>query len=185
MLKMRAMLDLPDDPSKLEKLPKWNVPGSSGEIPGSPADKHKRVRAFLEVNCMHCHNPAGGAQNSGLSLDSFNEPMDEGHGICKPPIAAGKAANVGNYDIQPGNASQSILPYRVASTQAGIKMPPLARSVEDTEFVTLLNDWVNNVVKQFADPNSDTCSGGALGKSFLPVEYMRPIDKNLQRGGGG
>jgi len=44
------MLDLPDNPRILEKMPKWNVPGSTGESPDSPADKHKRVRAFLEVN---------------------------------------------------------------------------------------------------------------------------------------
>ena len=176
LMQMKAMLDLPDDPSKLEKMPKWNVPGSTGETPDSPADKHKRVRAFLEVNCMHCHNPAGGAQNSGLSLDAFNEPMDEGHGICKPPIAAGKAADVGNYDIQPGNASQSILPYRVTSTQPGIKMPPLARTVEDTEFVTLLNDWVNNVVTNFADPNSNTCGGSGLPLKSLPIEMMKVVE---------
>ncbi|MGH8460854.1 MAG: parallel beta-helix domain-containing protein [Stenotrophobium sp.] len=171
-LQQKGLLDLPDDPSKLEKMAKWNVPGSGGDSANSPADVHHRVRAFLEVNCMHCHNPAGGAQNSGLSLDSFNEPMDEGHGICKPPIAAGRAADVGNYDIQPGNASQSVLPYRVTSVQPGIRMPPLARTVQDAEFVTLADDWVNNVVNGFASASSNTCSQTSTA---LPISMMKSL----------
>ena len=177
-LQAHGMLDLPADPSKLERLPKWNVPGDSGQAAGSPADVHQRVRAFLEVNCMHCHNPAGNAQNSGLSLDSFNEPMDEGHGICKPPTAAGNAANVGNYDIQPGDAAQSILPARLASVQPGIRMPPISRTVTDTEASNLVTQWVNQDVQQFADPNSDKCAAGTgLGLSRnakVPYFLQRP-----------
>jgi len=167
-LQQKGLLDLPDEPAKLEKLAKWNVPGSSGDPADSPADIHKRVRAYLEVNCMHCHNPAGNAQNSGLSLDSFREPMDEGHGICKPPIAAGRAADFANYDIRPGSASQSLLPYRLSSVQPGIRMPPLARTVQQKEAVELVTKWVNEVVAGFSDPNANTCSGGGLLGLPLP-----------------
>ena len=134
-----------------------------------------RVRTFMVVNCMLCHNPAGGAQNSGLSLDAFdaidNQKMGESHGICKPPIAAGKAADVGNYDIQPGDASHSVLPYRVSSVAPGIRMPPLARTVQDSEFVTMVNSWTNSVVSGFADPNANTC-GSSTG---LPIGLMVPL----------
>ncbi|TXH04730.1 MAG: hypothetical protein E6R07_06430 [Nevskiaceae bacterium] len=177
-LQSKGLLDLPDDPSKLEYMPKWNVPGDTGETPNSPGDIHKRVRVFMEVNCMHCHNPAGGAQNSGLSLDAFdafaadNKHMGEGHGICKPPIAAGRAADVGNYDIQPGDASHSVLPYRVSSVQPGIRMPPLARTVQDSEFVSLVNQWVNSVVSTYADPNANTCEAKGVP---LPISMMVPL----------
>ncbi|MFP5304538.1 MAG: hypothetical protein ACLGI7_01780, partial [Gammaproteobacteria bacterium] len=173
-LQARGMLDLPAGraPEQLEKMVRWNVPGSSGETPGSAVDVHKRARAFLEVNCMHCHNPAGGAQNSGLRLDAFTEPMDQGHGICKPPIAAGRGADAGNYDIQPGSAGVSILVNRVASTEPGVKMPPLARSVMQSEAVDLLADWVDRYVADFAKPEDNTCgtSGG-----FLPIPLMAPV----------
>jgi len=168
-LQSKGLLDLPDDPSKLEKLAKWNVPGSSGKPPGSAADVHERARAFLEVNCLHCHNRAGNAQNSGLMLDSFAEPMDAAHGICKPPIAAGRAADFGNYDIQPGNAGASILPHRLASVEPGIRMPPLSRSVMQKEAVELVTAWVNAVVADFADPKANTCSG-----SGLPIPLKLP-----------
>ena len=168
-LQSKGLLDLPDDPSKLEKMAKFNVPGSSGDPPDSPADIHKRVRAYLEVNCMHCHNPAGNAQNSGLVLDSFREPMDESHGICKPPIAAGRAADFANYDIQPGAASQSLLPYRLSSIAPGIRMPPLARTVQQKEAVELVTKWVDQVVAGFSDPNANTCGGGGLLGLPLPL----------------
>ncbi len=169
-MQAHGLLDLPDDPANLETMPKWDVPGSGGEQPGSPADVHQRVRAFLEVNCYHCHNPAGNAQNSGLFLDSFSNPMTQRHGICKPPIAAGKAADFGAYDIEPGNAQQSILPLRVATTEPGAAMPPLARTVAQDEVVELLMDWVDNVVADFADPNANSCgSGGVLPGSGLPL----------------
>jgi uncharacterized repeat protein (TIGR03806 family) len=178
-LQAHGLLDLPAGRTSadVEKLPKWNVPGSSGETAGSPADVHKRVRSYLEVNCMHCHNPAGGAQNSGLSLDAHdalaNLLMGEGHGICKPPIAAGKAADVGDYDIQPGNAAQSILPSRVASVEPGIRMPPVARTVTQSEAATLINQWVDGIVGDFAEPSANTCANST---GTLPIGLMKVIE---------
>ena len=142
-------------------------------------DKHLRTRAFLEVNCYHCHNSAGGAQNSGLRLDSFTNPMTTRQGICKPPIAAGKGADSGTYDIQAGSSGVSILVNRVASTDAGIKMPPTARSVMQAEAVVLLTDWVDNVVGQFANADDNFCGSNANGQlpaGFLPVNLMPVIE---------
>jgi parallel beta-helix repeat protein len=182
-------VNLPDEPVNLERMVNFDVPGSGGDAPNSPADIHKRARAWLEVNCMHCHNPAGNAQNSGLRLDGFAEPMDRGHGICKPPIAAGKAADFGPYDIIPGNSAQSILPNRVASTEGGVQMPPLARSVMQAEAVELLTRWVDDVVVDFTNPDHNTCSGGGLPlKRYLPIEMQKPVSQlseNLQHGQGG
>lgn len=161
-MQMQGLLDLPADPSELEVLPKWDLPGSSGVQPDSPEDIHRRARAYMEVNCYHCHHPGGNAQNSGLILDSFTEPLGQRQGICKVPIAAGKAADFGNYDIEPGNADQSILPLRVATNEPGAKMPPLARSVAQDEAVELLMRWVDEVVTEFADPDANTCGAGGI-----------------------
>ena len=80
----------------VEKHPRWNVPGDADVArprrhPDSPDDIHGRVRAYLEVNCMHCHNPNGNASNSGLSLDSFRT-VNVKYGICKEPVAAGRGS---------------------------------------------------------------------------------------------
>lgn len=171
-MQMKGLLDLPGDPNTLERMPRFNVPGSTGETPNSAADIHKRARAFLEVNCMHCHNVAGNAQNSGLRLDSFAEPMGANHGICKPPIAAGKAAEIGPYDIQPGDSTKSILVGRVASTEPGKRMPPVGRTVLQVEALDLLTQWVNNSVATYADPAANHCgSGGGAMFPTLPFSF--------------
>jgi hypothetical protein len=172
-MQAQGFIDLPAPPEQLEKLPKLMVPGSSGAAPDSAEDIHLRARAFLEVNCYHCHNPAGNAQNSGLVLDSFTHPMRQRQGICKAPIAAGRAADIGTYDIEPGNAAASILNGRVASTEAGVQMPPLARSVMQAEVVEMLNRWVNEVVTGYAHEDDNFCGSDSSG--VLPIVLMRPL----------
>ncbi|MEK6807206.1 MAG: parallel beta-helix domain-containing protein [Pseudomonadota bacterium] len=188
-MQSQGFVDLPPGPAEqLEHLPRWNVPGDARKPDGgnyaadSPEDIHKRVRAYLEVNCYHCHNGAGNAQNSGLNLNSFTEPMRTGNGICKVPIAAGQAADFGNWDIQPGDSGQSILNARLASTEAGIKMPPLARSVMHAEAVELINRWVDSVLPitdsegkfVYVDDNDNFCGSGG-GAGTLPTGLMRPL----------
>lgn len=172
-----GFLDLPDGVTPEEPMSRWNVPGS-GHPADAAADRHIRARDWQEVNCMHCHNPGGAAQNSGLRLDAFTEPIDVGHGICKPPIAAGAAADSGDYDIQPGNAGRSILYNRVASTQPGIKMPPLARSVPQAEVLDLLSDWIATDVHGFANPDDNGCSqdadAGTSPTGTMPA-FLAPV----------
>jgi uncharacterized repeat protein (TIGR03806 family) len=172
-----ALLDIPDGVTIEEPMSRWNVP-LTGHPTDAAADKHVRARDWLEVNCLHCHNPAGAAQNSGLRLDAFTEPIDVGHGICKPPIAAGAAADFGTYDIEPANAARSILYGRVVSTEPGIKMPPLARSVNQGESAAPLADWIDNVVSAYDHPDDDFCESTAPGApapaATVPV-FLAPV----------
>ena len=57
----------------------------------TPAAKlEDRARAYLDVNCGHCHNPKGPADTSGLWLDAAHHDPRR-LGLCKPPVAAGRA----------------------------------------------------------------------------------------------
>ena len=47
------------------------------------------ARAYLDVNCGHCHNPKGPANTSALDLTIF-AAGDRHLGMCKPPVAAGR-----------------------------------------------------------------------------------------------
>jgi parallel beta-helix repeat protein len=152
------LVGLPADLARIERLPRFNVPGDAGDLPGSDADVHHRVRAYLEVNCVHCHSGGGAAANSGLLLDAFR-PVDVRYGICKRPIAAGRGSGEGRrFDIVPRSTDTSILPFRVASAETGVKMPPVARSVPHGEAVSLINQWVDDVLPT-ADTEDNTCSG--------------------------
>lgn len=144
-----------------ERVPVFNKPGDSGFPADSDADIEARVRAYLEINCAHCHNNRGLAQNTGFYLDVFR-PVDDTYGICKGPTASGTEGRGGReFDIVPGDAPESILPYRMgpeADTLAA-RMPPLARSVVHEEAFELVTRWINDVVDE-SYPNADACTGG-------------------------
>ena len=67
-------------------------------------DLDSRARAYLDINCGHCHIPGGSADTTGLYLN-FTEDRSEHIGIYKKPVAAGRASNNFKYSIKPGAPS--------------------------------------------------------------------------------
>ncbi len=103
-----------------------------------------RARAWLEVNCAHCHRREGPAKNSGLYLlASQTDPYRLG--VNKPPIAAGKGSGGLRYSIVPGNPDQSILVHRIESLEPGEMMPELGRKMTHKEGVQLIRDWITQM----------------------------------------
>ncbi|WP_444914758.1 SO2930 family diheme c-type cytochrome [Microbulbifer sp. TRSA007] len=103
-----------------------------------------RARAYLDINCGHCHNPTGPADTSGLMLH-YGEIDWRKLGLCKPPIAAGTGSGGHLFAIVPGEPENSILNFRVESTAPGAMMPELGRSMVHTEGVELLKQWVSSL----------------------------------------
>lgn len=111
---------------------------------------HERALAYLEMNCAHCHNPNGPAYTSGLYLNLENT-NPENMGICKAPVATGKASGGRMYDIVPGHPDLSILTYRMESDDPGIKMPELGRVQVHTEGVALIRQWIQEMPARMCD----------------------------------
>ncbi|HEY0621676.1 SO2930 family diheme c-type cytochrome [Sphingomonas sp.] len=103
-----------------------------------------RARAYLEINCAHCHNPAGAASNSGLFLE-LDRKEAVTIGIGKRPVAAGRGSGGRDFAIQPGDAEASILIYRLRSTDPGIAMPELGRATAHDEGIALLSQWIDSM----------------------------------------
>ncbi|NML22416.1 hypothetical protein HHL16_16145 [Pseudoflavitalea sp. G-6-1-2] len=104
----------------------------------------QRARAYLDVNCAHCHSAGGDASNTGLFLEY--EQKDRFHvGIMKEPVSAGGGAGGLNYDIIPGDPEHSIFVYRMNSVAPNIAMPELARSVIHKEGVALITQWIREL----------------------------------------
>lgn len=136
--------------ANVARIPIYNKPGDSGHAADSPADVEARARAWLEVNCHHCHTQRGYAASTGLYLDVFR-PVDVNYGICKSPTATGAEGSGGRaVDIHPGDAAKSILEYRIsaAATTPAARMPPIARSVVDAAGHALVEQWINDVVTE-------------------------------------
>jgi uncharacterized repeat protein (TIGR03806 family) len=120
-------------PAEAPRLAVWDDP-TSGTL-------DDRARAWLEVNCAHCHNPEGPARNSGLDLLAAQR-NPTAFGIFKPPVAAGIGSGGLEYDIVPGKPDKSILVYRIASTHPGVMMPELGKRLVHEEGVALVRQWV-------------------------------------------
>jgi uncharacterized repeat protein (TIGR03806 family) len=106
----------------------------------------ERARAYLEINCAHCHNPAGAASNSGLFLD-WRQPDRVALGINKRPVAAGRGSGSRDFAVAPGKPDESILVYRMESTDPGIAMPELGRATVHAEGVKLVREWIAEMPK--------------------------------------
>lgn len=145
----------------VERLPAFNKPGDAGHAAGSDADIESRARAYLEVNCQHCHNVRGFAASTGLYLNASG-PVGLAHGICKKPTATGSEGSGGRtVDIWPGDPTRSILEFRIsdAATSPAARMPSLARSVTHDEGHALVEQWIRDVVvvDEAKYPNSSSC----------------------------
>jgi uncharacterized repeat protein (TIGR03806 family) len=103
-----------------------------------------RARAYLDINCAHCHRPEGPAKNSALNLLA-SEKNPIAYGVMKTPIAAGIGSGGLKYDIVPGKPDQSILHYRMHSLQPGVAMPELGRKMAHAEGMALITDWINGM----------------------------------------
>lgn len=123
----------PADPTEAQALPDAFDP-STGTL-------DQRARAWLDINCAHCHNPNGPAYTSGLDLDWSQQDMAR-VGLLKPPVAAGRGSAGLQFGIDPGKPDRSILLGRISSHELGIMMPPLGRTMEHDEGVALIAAWI-------------------------------------------
>lgn len=100
-----------------------------------------RARSYLHANCGHCHRPGGGGGRSGLALLAHIEDP-RAYGICKRPVAAGDGSGGRLRDIVPGAPDESILVYRMESTDPEVKMPEIPNLLVDEAGVALIRAWI-------------------------------------------
>jgi len=134
------------------QLEHWSANGLLTDFPGSPptgvrwslpedATLEQRAKAYLDVNCAHCHNAAGAADTSALHLN-VDTTVNRLYGVCKTPVAVGRGSGDRPYDIYPGRPDESILIFRMQHSDPAIAMPELGRSAVHAEGVAVISDWI-------------------------------------------
>ena len=103
-----------------------------------------RARAYLDINCGHCHIPGGSADTTGLYLN-LTETNQEKLGVYKKPVAAGRASGNLKYSIVPGHSNKSIMLFRMKSLDPGIMMPESGRALADDAGIKLISDWIDKL----------------------------------------
>ncbi|WP_269532103.1 SO2930 family diheme c-type cytochrome [Chitinimonas sp. BJYL2] len=147
-------LDYRYDQGPMNQLAKLATLGKIDGLPTNAADLPKpiayadpkagtveqRARAYLEINCAHCHNAMGDARQSGLMLTP--DAKGSALGICKQHVAAGSGGANLTYDIVPGKPNQSLLISRMEATTGQAMMPRVGRSLADQAAIELLRAWI-------------------------------------------
>lgn len=114
----------------------WNDP-ATGSL-------EERARMWLDINCAHCHRADGPASSSGLHL-GWREQDRLKIGVGKTPVAAGRGSGNLRFSIVPGKPDESILLYRLKSTDPGVMMPELGRTQAQPEAIKLIQEWISKM----------------------------------------
>lgn len=104
----------------------------------------QRMRAYLSVNCAHCHSPGGDARTTGLDL-RLTQSDPAKIGIWKTPVAAGRGSGGRDYDIVPGEPDKPILMHRLQSNDLAARMPNVGNRIVHQEAVDLIRQWIGEM----------------------------------------
>ncbi len=120
-------------PGLAERLPVW--------ADREHTDIEAAARAYLDVNCAHCHRPGAMASNSGLDL-RWEQTDPIAIGVLKRPVAAGRGSGGLEFSIVPGDPDNSIMVHRMNSIESGVAMPELGKATVDKDGVAAVERWI-------------------------------------------
>lgn len=104
-----------------------------------------RTRSYMDINCANCHKDGGQGDYRQIRL-SYEDTEDnlENLGVCVD--ADSKIPGFpGIKLIEPGNAVNSILRYRMSITESQYTMPQFGRNLNHDEGIALLDEWINSL----------------------------------------
>lgn len=131
--------------ARLDDLPaqRSDLPRTVAYADARGANLEQRARAYLEINCAHCHHALGDARQSGLftTLQASGSTL----GLCKQHVAAGSGGANMTFDIVPGKPQTSLLVHRMEATSGQAMMPRVGRSLVDAEGVALIKEWISSL----------------------------------------
>ena len=101
-----------------------------------------RVRSYLDINCAHCHSEESYCEYRPLRL-AFNEnENDVNKGVCVTPDTQ---ISPYTHIIASGEIDKSLLHFRISSIEEQFRMPLLGRTLQHTEGVRLIEEWINSL----------------------------------------
>ena len=100
----------------------------------------QRARSYLDANCAQCHRPGG----TGITFDArFDTPLANQNIVG---TLASSSLGIDNaHVVQPKDIWRSVLHVRMNTATNSFKMPPLARTLIDTNAVQVMGDWINSL----------------------------------------
>lgn len=103
---------------------------------------NERVRAYLDINCAHCHSDSGHCNYRPMRFEFHLTENPENIGVCVDP----DTQFIPNSKIvAPNDIDLSILYYRISTTDETFRMPLLGRTINHREGIDLIEQWINSL----------------------------------------
>ncbi|WP_223032394.1 Ig-like domain-containing protein [Hanstruepera marina] len=102
-----------------------------------------RVRSYIDINCAHCHSEQSYCEYRPMRFAFNSNDNLTNMGVCVEPDT-----NIGNeypFIMNPGDADASVVIFRISSIQEQYRMPLLGRTLQHTEGVELVREWMNSL----------------------------------------
>jgi uncharacterized repeat protein (TIGR03806 family) len=108
-----------------------------------------RARSYVDINCAHCHQNNRHCDYRPMRF-SFHETGDAingqtNMGVCVNTSDMQDFPSELNKVVTPQNINQSMLFYRINTTNESYRMPLHGRTLIHTEGVLLIKDWINSL----------------------------------------
>ena len=102
-----------------------------------------RVRAYLDINCGHCHKENSHCDYRAIRLAWNESSIDENLGVCVTPDEP-LHLNL-THIIASENPENSVMYYRLNTKDESFRMPLLGRTLIHDEAVQLIEEFINSL----------------------------------------
>ncbi len=142
-------------------------------------DLEKRARAYLHVNCAHCHRRGGGG-TAAIELP-YEFTLERTHLLDARPTQ-GTFGIHGAQVLAPGDPFRSVLYYRMAKLGRG-RMPYFGSTMVDERGLKLMHDWISQLTEKTAN-EKEPISNIRVSKGKPADQQIAAIDNALSSTSG-
>ena len=136
----------------------------------------ERARAYLHVNCAHCHRFGGGGGQVVLELDHTKSLKETGIVDVHP-----RQGDFGIADarlVAPGYPHRSVLLYRMAKFGRG-RMPHIGSEVPHSFGVDLIDSWIRSLANPRTEAPRPPLTADGFEKALLRIDTALPFARSI------
>lgn len=127
-----------------------SVQNTTIDYKDSSKDLTLRARSYVDINCAHCHQNDRHCDYRPMRFAFAETGLNNGLGTTNMGVCV-NTSDLQDFPAQlnkvvtPANINQSMMYYRLNTTDERYRMPLHGRTLIHTEGVTLIADWINSL----------------------------------------
>lgn len=105
-----------------------------------------RARSYIDINCAHCHSEQSYCDYRPMRFAFQENEQLINMGVCVEPDTS--ISGEFPFIMTPGDADASVVIFRLSSTEEQYRMPLLGRTLQHSEGVELIREWMNSLTER-------------------------------------